>query len=99
MWNLQQTTGQPPSKTLRISDFAGRVTGMPDMWTALCFDSAVLAFGRYIENKLHELDDDHKPVHTLRELLSDETAEQRNERLLEMIMATPHMQSKVVTLN
>lgn len=42
---------------------------MPDMWTALMFDTAVLVFGRYIENKLRETDEDGKPVWDLRHLL------------------------------
>lgn len=41
---------------------------MPDMWTALQFDNAVMTFGRHIEAKLSEFQDGRQ-VHNLRDLL------------------------------
>lgn len=42
---------------------------MPDVWTALQFDSAVMVFGRHIENRANERDKDGEPVTTLAALL------------------------------
>lgn len=65
-----QVTGIPASQTLQIDDWASRITGMPDMWTSLMFDTAVSVFGRHIEAKLGEIDEDTKePKWTLRQLL------------------------------
>jgi hypothetical protein len=47
---------------------------MRDTWTALQFDSAVLTFGRAIENKLGIIEDG-KPKYTLKELLADQPTE------------------------
>ena len=47
---------------LGISEWASHVTGMPDMWTALQFDNAIMVFGRWVEHEMTE-------GRTLRELL------------------------------
>jgi len=42
------------------------------MWTALQFDSAVLTFGRHVDNKLAETDRDGRRVNSLERLLDIE---------------------------
>lgn len=42
---------------------------MPDRWTALQFDSAVMVFGRHVTNRLNEVDKEGKPIWTLDRLL------------------------------
>ncbi len=42
---------------------------MPDCWTALQFDNAVMMWGRYIENALNERNEDGSAKHRLRDLL------------------------------
>ena len=66
---MQKATHQRPSRMLRLSQWAARVTGMPDLWTAWQFDNAVLTFGRWVDNQLEERDESGRRVHTLRNLL------------------------------
>lgn len=99
LWMLRKTMGILPSKALNVQQNASRLLGLRDTITALAFDRAVMTWGLWVENKLHELDDDHKPMWTLKELLSDETAEQRNERVISQIEASPEMRKTVVYLN
>ncbi|MDL1924324.1 hypothetical protein FBQ95_17105 [Chloroflexi bacterium CFX3] len=42
---------------------------MPDYWTSLMFDQAVVAFGVYVENKLEERDDKGVRKHNLEDIL------------------------------
>lgn len=42
------------------------------MLTALSFDSAVMTFGIWVENRLSERDPDGKPIWTLQQLLGTE---------------------------
>lgn len=41
-------------------------------WTCLQFDMAVVWFGRYVENKLNELDSKGRHVYTIDELLDED---------------------------
>lgn len=44
-------------------------------YTGYCFDNAVIWFGRWVENKLHEYDEfTKKPKYTLTELLADKAS-------------------------
>ena len=65
--------GERPSKILGISRLSKRLNGLKgrDEWTCYQFDQAIVWLGRYVENKLHELDDDGKPLYTLAQLLGD----------------------------
>lgn len=66
---------------------------MPDRCTALAFDSAVMTFGLWVENKLAEHDDDYQPLYNLRELLDLETEEDRmarNSSMFAAFMAMTH---------
>lgn len=55
---------------MRVSQWARRqLQGMPDYWTPLMFDQAVVAFGVYVENKLEERDAKGVRKHTLHEIL------------------------------
>ena len=73
LWMLQKTMGIRPSKLLRINQWASELIGMRDCWTAYALDHAVMTFGIYIDNKLHERDDDGNPVNSLSELLDEGT--------------------------
>jgi hypothetical protein len=42
---------------------------MPDSWTALQFDNAVMHWGIHVENKLKETNQDGSPKNSLRDLL------------------------------
>ena len=60
---------------LRLNQWASRNIGMKDYWTALQFDSAVMTWGRYVENALRDGDV------LLEEILgieNDETRERQN---------------------
>lgn len=72
-WTLQQELKKPASKIFKIARLAHEKTnGLAVWWTCFQFDRAVTTFGRYVENKLHEMDDfSHKPRYTLSELLDD----------------------------
>lgn len=69
LWNLQETTGVRASEIMQISPWASRLLGLPDLWTALQFDSAVMVFGRHVTNRLNEVDRDGKPLYRLDRLL------------------------------
>lgn len=62
---------------------------MPDMWTAIMFDTAVLVFGRHIDNKLAERNEDGSPANDLRLLLDIEPdpseLRELNQRTLHML--------------
>lgn len=66
---LAKTTSQRPSA----------IGGVVDEWAAYQFDQAVLWFGAYVENKLHEMDKikdakghvRHEPRYTLKQLLDE----------------------------
>ncbi len=63
--------------------------GMPDLWTAIQFDSAVLVFGRHVSNKLMEYENGH-PKYTLAELLDipdTRSARERNQHSHQMLLA------------
>lgn len=58
------------------------------MWTSMMFDMAVLVYGRHIEGKLSERDEDGRLVNTIRDLLDlplDKT-ELREQTLLSLRM-------------
>lgn len=64
MWSLSllcKTTGQRPSEVVDIDDD----------WAAYQFDQAVMFVGRYIHNKLNELDKTGKPLYDIDDLLGD----------------------------
>lgn len=48
--------------------------GIDDPWAAYQLDVATLTVGRWVEGKLSERTKDGKPVHRLRDLLSDKPA-------------------------
>lgn len=59
---------------MRIRQWARRqLQGMPDHWTPLMFDQAVITFGVHVENKLEERDKNGERKHTLEELLGLKT--------------------------
>lgn len=59
---------------MNLKAWASAILGMPDEWTALQFDAAVIYFGRRIENMLNEMDKEGKPKHKLEDLIKDGTA-------------------------
>ena len=66
-----------PSELIDLKTWASDLLGAPDWFTAFQFDAAVSYFGNFIDGKLAETDDDHKPVHTLSDLLDDKPSEKR----------------------
>mgnify|MGYP004704408113 CR=1 FL=1 len=61
--------GHTPSKLLGVKRWASRKLGMPDRITALSFDTAVMTFGIWAENRLGERNEDGLPLWSLEELL------------------------------
>lgn len=57
---MAKTYGSPPSSLIGIQ------TGT---WVAFQFDRTVASYGLFVESKLSERDDKHKPKHTLDEIL------------------------------
>lgn len=57
---------------LNLNQWALDTTGLDGWWAALQLDRAVSWFGRFVESALDEMRDG-KPVHSLEELLGDET--------------------------
>ena len=60
---------------------------MPDLWTAMQFDNAVMLFGTWVENKLQERFGD-EPRYSLAELLDPDNPKvkiQQNRRMLEKL--------------
>jgi len=55
--------GRRPSELVPID--------VADDWTAYQFDSAVLTFGRWVENRLAERDKKGKPKHRIQDLLRE----------------------------
>lgn len=67
---------------MNIAAWASEMTGIPgDWWTAFQFDSAVSWFGRHIENKLMERDDQGKPRYELKSLLEDRKSAGNSENI------------------
>ena len=56
---------------MRIEEWATNQLGMPDTWTALCVNKAVLYFGTWIENQLSIRDKHGNQLHTLKRLLTN----------------------------
>lgn len=81
--------GQKPSKVLGIKRWASHILGLPDHATALSFDSAVMTFGVWAENRLSERDKEGRPIWTLDTLLSDVEIQPRgdNRAALEFFQA------------
>lgn len=48
--------------------------GLSDEWAAYQLDVATLTLGRWVDGKLSERTKDGKPLHKLRDLLSDKPA-------------------------
>lgn len=75
IWSVSRASRRAPSELLDIAAWASRLTGMPDIWTALQFDAAVSLFGNWMESKLAEVDysDPKHPrhPHTVDSLLND----------------------------
>lgn len=71
LWNLQKETHRAASDILRIREWVRETSGFDGWWEALQFDRAVTYAGRFIENKLNELDSKGHPRHTINELLDD----------------------------
>lgn len=71
---LAKASYRAPSEITGVAHLLEELTGIPapDQWTAYQFDSAVVAYGTYIESKLHELDKDGAPKHSLDSLLHPE---------------------------
>lgn len=75
MWNLYnlfQMSGERPSQTLRLTELCAEKYGDAGFgwWAGYQFDNAVLHFGRYVENRLMEMDQQGKPRYTLAQLLN-----------------------------
>ena len=75
-----------------IKRWASRLIGMPDRWTAIQFDLAVMTFGRHIDAKLMEHDDKGRHLHSIYKLLdlpefvSDEERKKNNREAFEALM-------------
>lgn len=64
---------RPASQLLNLTAWVKREFGdwRDGWWECYQLDRAVSWFGRYVENKLSELDKDGNPIYTLEELLTD----------------------------
>jgi hypothetical protein len=62
---LCKATGQRPSEIVAVED----------EWAAYQFDQAVMFVGRYIHNKLNELDKNGKPLYDIEDLLGDKQSD------------------------
>ncbi len=70
---------------------------MPDMWTAIQFDNAVMTFGTWIENKLQERWDGGQLMWSLPDLLyGDEIwyIRQKNQATLDALLKLPKRGAK-----
>lgn len=69
------TTGQRPSQTLNLEEWCEHEFGDSRFawWASWQFDNAVLYVGRWIENRLQELDRKGKPRYTIEMLLADDS--------------------------
>lgn len=63
--------GQTPSRLLKVQQWASSVLGMRDCITAVAFDTAVMTWGVFVENKLNERNEDGTQVWSLDQLLGE----------------------------
>ena len=64
MWKLSQLAEKAAKRPSEI-------VGIDDEWAAYQFDQAVVFVGVYINNKLNEIDDKGKHIHSIGDLLAD----------------------------
>ena len=64
---------RPASQLLNLTAWVQREFGdwRDGWWECYQFDRVVSWFGRYVENRMNELDKDGHPIYTLEELLTD----------------------------
>ena len=60
---MAKTLGQRPSQLIEL-------TRPADGWLAACFDTTCVTFGRWVDSRLAELDDDYRPKYRLAQLLN-----------------------------
>lgn len=63
--------GQTPSRLLKVQQWASSVLGMRDCITTVAFDTAVMMWGVFCENRLNERNEDHQPIWSLEQLLGE----------------------------
>lgn len=54
------------------------LVGIRNTWLAYQFNGAVIFYGRYVEGKLNERDDDGKPIHSIENILSGQGEKSRD---------------------
>jgi len=62
---------------MKIRQWVRETSGFDGWWESLQFDRAVTYAGRFIENKLNELDSKGNHTHTMEELLGENTNNQQ----------------------
>jgi len=90
---------QRPSEALNVRQWASDLLGVSDIITALSFDSAVMTFGVWAENKLLERWTDGKPKYTLDDILhgdEEQYIRARNQRVLDALFSSGRVRSVVV---
>ena len=80
---------QAPNQLLNLRRLSHELTGLglDDEWTCYQFDSAVLYFGTWAENRMNEMDDKGKPRYTLKQILSESLSDTRYEEFKQAFAA------------
>ena len=71
LWTTAKSLGQRPSQLIGL-------TRPADGWLAACFDTSCVTFGRWVDSRLVDLDDEGRPRFRLADLLTGPPARKQD---------------------